>query len=251
MRSVAMYAKNPKTFLIIALAPILIAAAWGAWLLHNWYQSHGEPLPNHSSALLSVEGWKISRMAGGKKLYDASIESFSTNRAQLGPFEIGPLHVLHLKNTTLDFYSEGLAALEQESRHSARIGNTLIKALESSFADLKNEPLFRSRKIKILDMEGVRLNLWEKGKQVFAISSDTATMDRATGDLIFVGHVVLDAKENGRLISYRARWIKQTSLFRIDDAFILTQGNNKREGRGVETDYLLKDVSYQAKKRNL
>jgi hypothetical protein len=243
-----MYTKNNKLFISIALAPVLIGIGWSAWLLYNWHQSHRASPPHYSNTLGSVQGWKISRMVGGKKLYNASIESFSIERAQLGPFAIGPLHVLHLKNAILDFYAEGLAPLERENRHSEQLGTTLIKALESSFTDIKNEPVFRSRKIRILDVAGVGLNLWEKEKKVFAISSDKATIDRATGDLIFVGHVVLDARENGTLISYRIRWIKQTSLFRIDDAFILTRGKNRREGRGLETDYLLNKISYQNKK---
>jgi len=197
--------------------------------------------------LLSAKGWKISQSHGNQKVYDASIESFSVDKAKLGPFAIGPLYVAHLKEVIFDFYMEGLSSDRDAGKDPSQRKAFGIDALTGPLADIRNDLIFRSRKIRIFDIRGVTLNLWQKEKRVFRISSDRATIDRQTGDILFVGHASLDAADNGNLISYRIRWVKKTSLFRIKDRFILTKGNKKTEGSELETDFLLKEVSFQIK----
>ena len=179
-------------------------------------------------------------------MYEASVERFSVERAKVGPFAIGPLQVARFQNVAIDFFAEGLPGEADAPRPPARREPFGIHALEGPLADMRKELLFRGRKIGVLDIMGISLNLWEKGRRTFRISSDRATMDRKTGDLIFTGHASLDAAENGRLIAHRIRWDKKTSLFRVRDPYILTIGNEKKEGRGLETDYLLKKVTAKA-----
>lgn len=54
----------------------------------------------------------------------------------------------------------------------------------------------------------------------------------------------MEAWVNGKLISCRIRWIKETSFLRVDDAFILTQRSNTKEGKWLGKDYLLKEIKY-------
>jgi hypothetical protein len=87
--------------------------------------------------------------------------------------------------------------------------------------------------------------LWDKDTKVFSISSDQATINRQTGDIVFVGHASLHAGSGGSVIAHRIRWVRKTSLFRITDQFILKKGSVTKEGRELETDYLLEKVKYQ------
>ena len=217
------------------------------WSLFKWNRLQGTPQLYSSDELTSAKGWKISQSHGRHKAYDASIESFSIDRAKLGPFAIGPLHVAHLKKVVVDFYAEGLSSNGDAGTDPSQPRAFRIDALAGPLADIRNHLLFRSKKVRIFDIAGVSLNLWQKEKKVFGISSDRATLDRQTGDIVFIGHAFLDAAESGNIISYRIRWIKKTSLFRIKDPFILTQGNKKKEGSELETDYLLKQIRYQIK----
>lgn len=233
----------PKPLLISILVALILSVAAGVlWSLFNWYRLPTTPRSNPSHILASGEAWKIAQSHGNKRVYQASIENISIERAKLGPFAIGPLLVAHLNKVAIDFYAEGLADRAPYQSDAFR-----IDILENSLADIKNDGYFRSRKIKILDINDMSLNLWDGEKRVFGISSDQATIDRQTGDMIFVGHASLDAAENGTIISHRIRWVRKTSLFRIKDPFIWTKGDTKKEGRELETDYLLLKVKYQLK----
>jgi hypothetical protein len=233
----------PKPLLISILLALILSIGVGAlWSIFKWYRLQKAPQSHSSHILASGERWKITQSNGNKRVYQASIDSISIERAKLGPFAIGPLHVAHLNRVAIDFYAEGLA-----DRISSQSGTFGIDILENSLADIKNDGFFRSRKIKILDIKDISLNLWDREKQVFGISSDQATVDRQTGDILFIGHASLHAAENGNIISHRIRWIRKTSLFRINDPFIWTKGAITKEGRELETDYLLQKVTYQIK----
>ena len=242
-----MISKRKKLLVSILLAILLIVCLGTLWSIYRWYRFQRTPQLYSSGTLTSAKGWKISQSRGNQKVYQASVESFSIDRAKLGPFAIGPLYIAHLKEVVIDFYAEGLSSDGEVGKNPSRLRTFGIDALEGPLADIRNDLLSRSRKIRILDITGVSLNLWEKGKRVFNISSDRATMDRPTGDIVFIGHASLDAAENGCIISYKIRWIKRTSLFHITDPFILTKGNKKREGRELQTDYLLNKIRYQIK----
>ena len=231
----------------IPLALLLIVVGLTLWSLFKWHRLQRTPQTYSSDKLTSAKGWKISQSHGDKKVYDASIENFSIERAKLGPFAIGPLHVAHLKQVVIDFYAEGLFSDADVNSNTSQLRAFKIDALSGPLADIRNHLLFRSKKIRILDITGVSLNLWQKEKRVFGISSDRATIDRQNGDIVFIGHASLDTAKNGSVISYRIRWVRKTSLFRIQDPFILTKGNEKKEGRELETDYLLEKISYQIK----
>jgi hypothetical protein len=177
-----------------------------------------------------------------KRVYQASIDSISIERAKIGPFSIGPLHVAHLNRVAIDFFAEGLTTDNPYNSAPFR-----IDILENSLGDIKNDRFFRSRKIQILDITDISLTLWDKEKTVFSISSDQATIDRRTGDVLFIGHATLHTAHNGRIISHRIRWVRKTSLFRITDPFIWTKGAATKEGRELETDYLLQDIRYRIK----
>lgn len=233
----------PKPFLISILLALILSVGVGAfWSLFKWSQLQKAPQSHSSHILASGEKWRITQSNGNKRVYQASIESISIERAKLGPFAIGPLHVAHLSRVAIDFYAEGLA-----DRNPSQSGTFGIDILENSLADIKNDRFFRSRKIKILDIRDISLNLWDSQKQVFGISSDQATIDRQTGDILFIGHASLHAAENGNIISHRIRWVRKTSLFRINDPFIWTNGAVRKEGRELETDYLLQKIKYQIK----
>ncbi len=233
----------PKPLLISVLLALILSVAVGTfWSVFRWHRLQRTPGSYPSHILASGEGWKITQSNGNRRVYQASIESISIERAKLGPFAIGPLHVAHLKGVAIDFYAEGLADGSPYKANTFGIG-----ILENSLADIKNDRFFRGRKINILDIKDISLNLWDREKKVFSISSDQATIDRQTGDIVFIGHASLHAAENGSVLSHRIRWVRKTSLFRIQDSYIWTKGATTREGRELETDYLLQRIKYQIK----
>ncbi len=99
-------------------------------------------------------------MIGDKRRHDSSINTFPIKRAHMRPFAIGPLHLADLKNAKLDCYAGGLASLADEGQHSAHSETSMVGAMDRSLADIRNEPVSRSRKISILDIPGVTVDLW-------------------------------------------------------------------------------------------
>jgi hypothetical protein len=234
--------RSPRALLISALLALMLCVSVGTfWSLYNWYRLQREPRSYPSRILASGEGWIITQSNGNKRVYQASIKSISIERAKLGAFAIGPLHVARLDKVIVDFYVEGLAA-----KTVYKPDTFGIDILENSLADIKKDRMFRSRKIKILVIKDISMNLWDGDTKVFSISSDQATIDRQTGDLLFVGHASLHAGSRGSVIAHRIRWVRKTSLFRITDPFILEKGSVRKEGRELETDYLLDKIDIKA-----
>jgi hypothetical protein len=116
---------------------------------------------------------------------------------------------------------------------------------ENPVSRIKEKLPPEARKIKGLNIKEVSINLWKKEQRILRISSDTATIDRKSGDLVFTGHAKMDAGENGNLISHRIRWNRKTRLFRVTDLYIFTKDGKKIEGEGMETDYLFKRITHQ------
>jgi hypothetical protein len=232
---------SPKALLISIFLALILCIGFGTlWSLYKWYRLQREPPSYPSHILASGEGWVITQSNGNKRVYQASIKSISIERARLGAFEIGPLHVARLDKVAIDFYVEGLASKALYSPDAFG-----IEILENSLADIKKDRMFRNQNIRILKIKDITLRLWDKDTKVFGISSDQATIDRQTGDILFVGHASLHAGSSGSVIAHRIRWVRKTSLFRITDQFILRKGSVVKEGRELETDYLLEKVKYQ------
>ena len=196
-----------------------------------------------SSDMAYGKGISFFETHGDQKVYRVSIDTFSVGRAKLGPFAIGPLIVAHLSKITLDLYLEGIES-KLESQGKAKTEWAID--LEGPLSDIrKNLP----SKIKIIKFDGISINLWKEEKRIFSLASDTATFDRKAGEIIFTGHVKMDAGENGNLIAYRVRWNRETGLFKIIDPYILTKGGMKTEGKEIETDYTLKKITKLVSKK--
>lgn len=195
-----------------------------------------------SSEMASGKGISLFESHGDKKVYRVTIDTFSANRAKLGPFAIGPMIVANLSKVTVDLYLEGIESkLESQKKEKGegKITEWVTLDLEGPISNIrKNLP----SKIKIVKLTDISFNLWKNEKRIFTISSDTATIDRKTGDIIFTGRVNMDSSENGNLISHRIRWDRETGLFKIIDPYILTKRGKKMEGKGIKIDYSLKKV---------
>ncbi|MBN2321114.1 MAG: hypothetical protein JXR49_18690 [Acidobacteria bacterium] len=226
---------------------IIVCAGVILWNLFQGSLLKSNSSMEHSDTSEDSEGFELSYSKGNRKVYRASIGSFAVNKAKLGPFAIGPLNVARIENVTIDMYTEGLLSEADQDRNNSKLDTFRIDHLESLFGKIKENAVFRRRKIGIVDVNEISLNLWEAEKKVFNISSDRLTMDRRTGDVIFTGHASLDAAENGSIIAHKIRWVRKSSLFRIEDAYILTRGNDRKEGNGLETDHLLKKIKYEVK----
>jgi hypothetical protein len=266
-----MGSNTKRLLLAILIALSLTVCAATSWFLLRSYRLRGTPESHPSEKLASIQGWKIHRSNGSTTVYQGSIGSFSIERAKLGPFAIGPLHVARLQEVVIDFHLEGLASISGPAKHRARNSKARVSKdlsnesaakplkqpstvepfgigiLEGPLADIQNGLLYRSRTTKVVEITSICLNLWAGKKRIFSISSDHARIDRQTRDIVFVGHASLDAAENGKIISHRITWVRKTSLFRIKDPFVLTRADETREGGELETDYQLKVINYAIK----
>jgi hypothetical protein len=197
-----------------------------------------------SSKLAYAKGIFFVEYEGDKKIYAVSIDSFSIERAKIGPFAIGPLHVARLNKITVDLNLDEIEPRLVKEGTEEKGGEGKILGFENPISKIKENLPPQARKIRGLDVKEVSVNLWKKGQRILRISSDSAAIDHNSGDLIFTGHATMDAGENGNLISHRIRWNRKTRFFRITDPYILTKNGKKVEGEGMETDYLFSRISY-------
>jgi len=225
-----------KILLLSAILSIVVAILTSLFLQENTTFPSKEF--ESYSKFSSGSGISFVETRGDKLVYRVSIDNFSIERAKLGPFAIGPLIVAHLNKVSIDLYREGIESkLENQGKAN---GEWTSVDFEGPISNIrKNLPY----KIKSLKLDGICFTLWEGGKRIFSLSSDTATFDRKTGEIIFTGHAKIDASENGNLLSHRIRWDRKTGLFRVIDPYLLTKDGRSIEGKGIETDYSLKKIA--------
>jgi hypothetical protein len=196
-----------------------------------------------SPGLFFGKGISFVEYHGDRRIYSASIDSVSIDRAKLGPFAIGPLHVAHLNKVVIDLDLVEIGPMLQKEGIEEQGGREKLLDFKSLISKIKEKLPPEARKIRAVDVKDVSINLWEKEQRILRISSDTATIDRNSEDLIFTGHAMLDAGENGHLASHRIRWNRGTRLFRVTDPYVFTKNEKKLEGEGMETDYLFKRMN--------
>ena len=197
------------------------------------------------SGLFFGKGISFVEYHGDRRIYSASIDGVSIDRAKLGPFAIGPLNVAHLNKVVIDIDLSEIGVILQKDKVEEQGGEEKLLDLKILVSKIKEKLPPEARKIRALDVKGVSINLWKKEQKVLRISSDTASIDRDSGDLIFAGHAMMDAGENGILISHRIRWNRTTRLFKVTDPYVFTKNGKKVEGEGMETDYLFKRMNNQ------
>jgi len=195
------------------------------------------------SGLFFGKGISFVEYHGDRKIYSASIGSVSIDRAKLGPFAIGPLHVAHLNKVALELNLDEIEPILEKERVEKQGEGGKLLDFENPISKIKEKLPPEARKIRSLDVKDVSVNLWKKEQRILRISSDTATIDRNSGDLIFVEHATMNAGENGNLVSHRIRWNRTTRLFRVTDPYIFTKNGKKVEGEEMETDYLFKRMN--------
>jgi hypothetical protein len=229
--------------ILIALTILGISVATFSLFIHRKEASrHIEELKFSSKF---AYGKKISFVEyhGAKKVYSVSIDSFSIERATIGPFAIGPLNVAHLNNVSVDLYIDEIESSLDTKKSKDRGGDEGIFDFEIPISNIRKNLPSQAKRIKAIRLKNIFINLWNDEKRIFRISSDTALLDRKTGDLVFTGHASMDAGVNGNLISHRIRWNRKTWLFRVTDPYVLTKGKDRREGTGIETDFLFRRIN--------
>jgi hypothetical protein len=199
-----------------------------------------------ASKLAYAKGIHFTEYRGDKKVYSVSIDSFSVERARVGPFAIGPLRVGQFSKVNVDLYLDAI-----ESKHEKENGIT-DKDLEVELLDfggpisnIRNNLPAELRRVRAVKLKDLSLSLWRGGERIFRISSDTAEIDQKTRDLIFVGHALMDSGQNGRLLSHRIRWGRKTHRFSAGGPYLLTKNGDKKDGTGIEVDYLFRRIHYQ------
>lgn len=221
-----------KTLLFLSIFSIV------AILLISYLSQRDSKKPSKefesSSKLAYGKGISFFEYHGDKKLYSLSIDSFSIERARLGPFAIGPLHIAHLNKVNIDLYLDGI---------ESRLDEVEKLDFENLISNIKKNSPLEIKRIKGIELKNISLSLWKNEKRIFRISSDAATVDRKAGDIIFTGHANMDANENGKLISHRIRWNRKTRFFKVVDPYYLIKNGKRMEGRGIETDYLFKKIN--------
>jgi hypothetical protein len=115
---------NTKRLLLSILIALLLTVCLATlWSLLSSYRLRSTAGSRPSDKLASIQGWKIHRSNGNTTVYRGSIESFTIERAKLGPFAIGPLRVARLQKVVIDFYLEGLLSNPGPAKRPANISN--------------------------------------------------------------------------------------------------------------------------------
>jgi hypothetical protein len=200
-----------------------------------------------NSKLAYAKGIHFTEYRGEKKVYSVSIETLSVERARVGPFAIGPLHVGQFSKVNVDLY---LDAIESGK---GKVNGGDDKDLEEDLQDfgipisnIRNNLPPELRRVRTIKLRDLSISLWKHEERIFRISSDTAELDPKTRSLIFVGHATIDSGPNGRLLSHRIRWDSKTRFFSAGGPYLLTKNGEKGEGSGIEVDYQFKRIHDQA-----
>jgi hypothetical protein len=201
------------------------------------------------SKLAYAKGVSFTEYRGEKKVYSVSIDTFSIERARLGPFAIGPLRVAHFNKVDLDFYLEAIESKEDNRNAGHSPEKEEFPELDNLLLNLREKLPAQLKKVRGMRLKDLSFNLWKNDKKICRIASDTAEFDRETRDLVFAGHATLDSGENGMLISHRIRWSRKTRLFLAEGSYRLTKNGEKREGTGIEVDYLFRRVNEMSFKK--
>ena len=198
------------------------------------------------SKLAYAKGIHFTEYRGEKRVYSVSIDTFSVERVRVGPFAIGPLRVGQFSKVSVDLYLDAIESKQGKANEANSMDvEEELQDFGSPISNIRNNlppELGRLRAIKLKDLS---LNLWRHGEKIFRISSDTAEIDQKTRDLIFVGHALMDSGQNGRLLSHRIRWDSKTHRFSAGGPYLLTKNGDKKDGTGIEVDYLFRRIHYQ------
>lgn len=237
--------QQKKAAIRTLILSLIIGVVVFTFLTVNW-RGRGHLTQGFKSSSKLAYGKHISFVEyhGDKKVYAVSVDSFSVERARLGPFAIGPLCIAHLSKVVIDLYLDAIELRLGKEKMEEKGGEGGPLDLENGILSIKKNLPLQIRKIKGVEFKDISINLWRNEKKIFKISSDSATIDRKTGDLIFAGHADMDGGKNGKLQSHRIRWDRKTRFFKIFDPYYLIKDGSKMEGRGIETDYLFKKITY-------
>ncbi len=195
-----------------------------------------------SSKFAFAKGISFVEYHGDRKVYSVSIDSLFIERAKLGPFAIGPLFIAHLNKVVIDLYLDGNKSGTKETS-KRKTAEDHLPSFEKPISDIRKNLPLQFKKVKGFELKGISFNLWKNEKNIFTISSDSATIDRKTGDIVFTGHATMDSGDNGKLQSHRIRWDRKTHLFKILDPYYLIKDGRRTEGKGIQTDFLLTQIT--------
>jgi hypothetical protein len=228
----------------ILILSLIIGVVIFTFFTVNWRgRGHFTQGYKSSSKLAYAKGISFVEYHGDEKVYTIAIDSFYVERARLGPFAIGPFHVVYLNKVDVELYQEGIESkLEQEIKENRTENlekNREILNFDSTLLDIRRKIPNEINKEKGIEIKEISINLWKKGERIFRISSNSAIVDRKTRDLIFTGQAYLDVGENGKLISHRIRWDRKTKMFKIAGSYYFIKDGRRVGGKGIETDYLL------------
>jgi len=239
-----------KRLIVKTVLLILILGTLGAtfFLLstHKKYNQSSEDL-RPTSKLAYAKGIFFTEYHGEKKVYSVSIDNFSVERVRIGPFAIGPLWMAYFNKVNVDLYLDATEAKQGDLKTEKRLKEDLPD-FENPISNIKNNLPAQLKRIRGFKLKDLSFNLWKNGERIFRVSSDTSEFDQKTQDLIFAGHATIDSGENGTLLSYRIRWNYKTRLFSATGPYILTKKGEKKEGTGIETDYLFRRINFHPPK---
>jgi hypothetical protein len=236
-----------KILILISISSILVVTF--LFLFHRKEMSQSIEELKLSPKLAYGKGISFVEYHGDKKVYSVSIESFSIERARLGPFAIGPLHIAHLTKVNIDLFLDGIESRLEKEKIEGKDEEEGKLDFENPISNIRKNLSLHIKKVRGIKLKDISINLWKNEKKVFRISSDTATVDRETGDIIFTGHATMDSGEKGNLISHRIRWDRKSRLFKVTDPYYFTKHGKKTEGTGIETDYLFQRMNQLVSKQ--
>ena len=100
---------------------------------------------------------------------------------------------------------------------------------------------FKVAFLKAMELEGVRVEFYERGKVFFTIEGERALMKKIEDDFIFEKKVVAYSSAGRRLETEKLRWERKTNKLVVEAPFTLKTGQGTIQGERLRTTVGLRE----------
>jgi hypothetical protein len=177
----------------------------------------------------------------GKLLYTANVGSLQVSRKKVGFFRVGGTRELELYGLRMDYYEQGAGDRVKNmraERDEAELGNDLLSSFQRVVGSLGG----RTGRITSFEARKVHISYHLLDGTVTELSGDLLDVERGTGLLRLQGQA--EVRHGNRSLTAREILVrpKGENIF-ARGGYILTRGEARQEGTGIQTDLRLQSSS--------
>lgn len=131
------------------------------------------------------------------------------------------------------------------------VDNETAFKINAQKAYVRNRKLgfFRVALQKVTEMEDVKVNLFENGKEITSIRSDYSTLYAGTKNVLFEGNVTCSTKEGKTLKTEKLFWDNKRKILKTEGGYIYTaKDGSMKNGTGFESDNKLETIKFSTER---